>query len=134
MSNDPSLVDNTAGAHDDVPAPGGAGNTAASKTPWYLSYILWTNIAALLSMLLPSVRDWLASNPVEFTTALGAVNVLLQFISGGKYQLTGEDGQSGQSGNPARRPPSPCCHGGGRHIPRGGPESGSQSGSVVHVP
>ena len=98
MSNDPSLVDNTAGAHDDVPAPGGAGNTAASKTPWYLSYILRTNIAALLSMLLPSVRDWLASNPVEFTTALGAVNVLLQFISGGKYQLTGEDGQSGQSG------------------------------------
>ena len=111
MSNDPSLVDNTAGAHDDVPAPGGAGNTAASKTPWYLSYILWTNIAALLSMLLPSVRDWLASNPVEFTTALGAVNVLLQFISGGKYQLTGEDGQSGQSGNPAGVLPRPVATG-----------------------
>lgn len=101
MNNDPSPVDNTAGAHDNIPAPGGAGNTAASKTPWYLSYVLWTNVAALLSMLLPSVRDWLASNPVEFTTALGAVNALLGFISRGTIQLTGQDGQSGQSTDPA---------------------------------
>ena len=65
MSNDPSLVDNTVGAHDDVPPRVGPG-TPLPKTPWYLSYILWTNIAALLSMLLPSVRDWLASNPVVY--------------------------------------------------------------------
>lgn len=96
MSNDPSPVDNTTGAHD-IPAPGGAGNTTANKTPWYLSYVLWTNVAALLSMLLPSVRDWLASNPVEFTTALGAVNALLGFISRGTIQLAGKDGQSSQS-------------------------------------
>lgn len=101
MSNTPSPVDNTAGAHDEIPAPGGAGNTVTTKTPWYLSYVLWTNLAALASMLLPSVRDWLANNPIEFTTALTAVNTLLGFISRGTIQLTGQDGQSGQSAVPA---------------------------------
>lgn len=98
MSNDPSPVDNTTGAHD-TPAPGGAGNTA--KTPWYLSKYFWTNLSALLALIIPDVRAWLDSNPIEFFSALGAVNILLQFISGGKYQLAGEDGQSGQSADPA---------------------------------
>ena len=107
MNNNPLPVDNT-GAHDEIPAPGGAGNTVTTKTPWYLSYVLWTNLAALASMLLPSVRDWLANNPIEFTTALTAVNTLLGFISRGTIQLTGQDGQSGQSANPAGAlPPSP---------------------------
>ena len=107
MSNTPSPVDNTTGAHDEIPAPGGAGNTVTTKTPWYLSYVLWTNLAALASMLLPSVRDWLANNPIEFTTALTAVNTLLGFISRGTIQLTGQDGQSGQSANLAGAlPPS----------------------------
>ena len=108
MSNTPSPVDNTTGAHDEIPAPGGAGNTVTTKTPWYLSYVLWTNLAALASMLLPSVRDWLDNNPIEFTTALSAVNNLLGFISRGTIQLTGQDGQSGQSANLAGAlPPSP---------------------------
>lgn len=108
MSNTPSPVDNTTGAHDEIPAPGGAWNTVTTKTPWYLSYVLWTNLAALASMLLPSVRDWLANNPIEFTTALTAVNTLLGFISRGTIQLTGQDGQSGQSANLAGAlPPSP---------------------------
>ena len=108
MSNTPSPVDNTTGAHDEIPAPGGAGNTVTTKTPWYLSYVLWTNLAALASMLLPSVRDWLANNPIEFTTALTAVNTLLGFISRGTIQLPGQDGQSGQSANLAGAlPPSP---------------------------
>lgn len=108
MSNTPSPVDNTTGAHDEIPAPGGAGNTVTTKTPWYLSYVLWTNLAALASMLLPSVRDWLANNPIKFTTALTAVNTLLGFISRGTIQLTGQDGQSGQSANLAGAlPPSP---------------------------
>ena len=107
MNNNPLPVDNT-GAHDEIPAPGGAGNTVTTKTPWYLSYVLWTNLAALASMLLPSVRDWLANNPIEFTTALTAVNTLLGFISRGTIQLTGQDGQSGQSANLAGAlPPSP---------------------------
>ena len=108
MNNNPLPVDNTTGAHDEIPAPGGAGNTVTTKTPWSLSYVLWTNLAALASMLLPSVRDWLANNPIEFTTALTAVNTLLGFISRGTIQLTGQDGQSGQSANLAGAlPPSP---------------------------
>lgn len=99
MNNNP-LPDNT-GAHDEIPAPGGAGNTVTGKTPFYLSKYFWTNLAALLALIIPDVRAWLDSNPIEFFSALGAVNILLQFISGGKYQLAGEDGQSGQSAVPA---------------------------------
>ena len=61
--------------------------TAKKNTPWYLSRTFWINAAALVSLLVPSVRDWLESNPVEFTTALGAVNVLLRFVTVGKYQF-----------------------------------------------
>lgn len=109
MSNNLLSVDNT-GAHDENPAPGGAGNTVTGKTPFYLSKYFWTNLAALLALIIPDVRAWLDSNPIEFFSALGAVNILLQFISGGKYQLAGEDGQSGQSANPAGAlPPSPVA-------------------------
>lgn len=59
----------------------------AINTPWYLSRTLWINVVALLSMLVPAVRDWLAANPVEFASALGAINVLLRFVTLGKYQL-----------------------------------------------
>ena len=97
MSNTPSPVDNTTGAHDTIPAPGGAGNTAANKTPFYLSKYFWTNLAALLALIIPDVRAWLDSNPIEF------------FSAGGKYQLAGEDGQSGQSANPAGVLPLPVA-------------------------
>jgi len=100
MSNNSLSVENT-GAHDEIPAPGGAGNIVTGKTPFYLSRTFWLNVAALLSLMMPDVREWLAANPVEFTTALGAANILLRFITVGKYQLAGEDGQSGQSANPA---------------------------------
>lgn len=79
--------------HDEVEtlASGDAGATPSTKqttsTPWYLSRTLWINVVALLSLLVPSVRDWLESNPVEFTAALGAVNVLLRFVTVGKYQF-----------------------------------------------
>lgn len=79
--------------HDEVETltSGDAGATPSTKqttsTPWYLSRTLWINVAALLSLLVPAVRDWLESNPVEFTTALGAVNVLLRFVTVGKYQF-----------------------------------------------
>lgn len=84
---------NDSGTHDEVEtlAAGAAGATPSTKkpasTPWYLSRTLWINVAALLSMLVPSVRDWLAANPIQFTGALGAINVLLRFITLGKYQL-----------------------------------------------
>ena len=75
--------------------------TAKKNTPWYLSRTFWINAAALVSLLVPSVRDWLESNPVEFTTALGAVNVLLRFVTVGKYQFAeptgGQDGGADES-------------------------------------
>lgn len=61
--------------------------TEKKNTPWYLSRTFWINAAALISLLVPAVRDWLESNPVEFTAALGAVNVLLRFVTVGKYQF-----------------------------------------------
>lgn len=79
--------------HDEVEtlASRDAGATPSTgkpaSTPWYLSRTLWINVAALLSLLVPAVRDWLAANPVEFTSALGAINVLLRFVTLGKYQL-----------------------------------------------
>ena len=72
MSYTPSPVDNTTGAHDTIPAPGGAGNTTTNKTPFYLSKYFWTNLAALLALIIPDVRAWLDSNPIEFFSALGA--------------------------------------------------------------
>lgn len=61
--------------------------TAKNNTPWYLSRTFWVNAAALVSLLVPAVRVWLTANPVEFTAALGAVNVLLRFVTVGKYQF-----------------------------------------------
>lgn len=80
------------GTREQALASGDAGATtpqqaAKKNTPWYLSRTFWVNAAALLALLMPAVRDWLESNPVEFTAALGAVNVLLRFVTVGKYQL-----------------------------------------------
>lgn len=77
---EPEANESNAGAN--VPV-----TTQPSATPWYLSRTLWINVAALASLIVPSVRDWLAANPVEFTSALGAINVLLRFVTVGKYQL-----------------------------------------------
>lgn len=78
--SEPEANESNAGANDPV-------TTQPSATPWYLSRTLWINVAALASLIVPSVRDWLAANPVEFTSALGAINVLLRFVTLGKYQL-----------------------------------------------
>lgn len=64
------------------------------STPWYLSRTFYVNFVALLSLLLPSVREWLENNPVDFVTALGGVNVLLRFISYGKYQISSDNDDS----------------------------------------
>lgn len=64
------------------------------SSPWYLSRTFWINLAALLSLLLPSVREWLENNPVNFVTALGGVNVLLRFITYGKHQISSDNDDS----------------------------------------
>ena len=62
-------------------------STTPTGTPFYLSRTFWVNLVALLSLIVPAVRDWLAANPVEFVSALGAVNVLLRFVTAGKYEI-----------------------------------------------
>lgn len=64
------------------------------STPWYLSRTFYVNLAALLSLLLPSVREWLENNPVDFVAALGGVNVLLRFVTCGKYQISSDNDDS----------------------------------------
>ncbi|MBS5507738.1 MAG: hypothetical protein KHX31_03795 [Akkermansia sp.] len=73
---------------------------AASKkaaTPWYLSRTFWINLVALLSLFLPAVRTWLENNPVDFVAALGGVNVLLRFVTYGKYQISSDNDDDSES-------------------------------------
>lgn len=77
-------------ASGDAVAEGSSADVAGARgvaTPFYLSRTFWVNAVALFSLLVPDVREWLESNPVEFTTALGAVNVLLRFVTYGKHCL-----------------------------------------------
>lgn len=67
------------------------------STPWYLSRTFWINLVALLSLFLPSVREWLENNPVDFVAALGGVNVLLRFVTCGKYQISSDNDDSDTS-------------------------------------
>ncbi len=62
-------------------------STPTGKTPIYLSGTLWLTVAALLAMIFPAVKEWIENNPVEITSVLGAVNVLLRFITAGKYEI-----------------------------------------------
>lgn len=70
--------------------------TKAPSCPWYLSRTLYINLAALLSLIFPSVREWLENNPIDFFAALGGVNVLLRFVTFGKYQLSPDDAPTGK--------------------------------------
>lgn len=68
------------------------------RTPFYLSRTFWVNAVALVALLFPEVRVWLEENPVEFTTALGAVNVLLRFVTVGKCSVSTTSGLDPQTG------------------------------------
>lgn len=58
-------------------------------------------------------EGWLESNPVEFTAALGAVNVLLRFVTVGKYQFAEPTGdQDGGVDESAPRASNTSCAGG----------------------
>lgn len=58
-----------------------------STSPFYSSKTFWINTVALLSLIFPAVRDWLASNPVEAGGALAAVNILIKFVTHGQQEL-----------------------------------------------
>lgn len=53
-----------------------------------LSKTFWLQVVALASMLFPPVRAWVESNPVAFVSALGALNVLLRFVTSGEVSFS----------------------------------------------
>ena len=52
-----------------------------------LSKTFWVQIVALLVLVFPAVKSWFDSNPVEYLTALAAVNVLLRFVTRGAVSI-----------------------------------------------
>lgn len=61
---------------------------AEEKSP-LKSKTIWLNGAALLSMLIPAVREFLEANPVEFVSFLTALGVVVRFVTSGKVRLFG---------------------------------------------
>lgn len=85
-----------------TPADLDAFEPATSKkqsTPWYLSRTFYINLAALLSLFFPAVREWLENNPVDFVTALGGLNILLRFVTYGKHQISSDDDSESGTGD-----------------------------------
>jgi hypothetical protein len=65
------------------------------------SKTFWLQMVALLSTFSPQVRDFIASNPVEFAAVLGALNVIMRFATKGEVGLTvslGGENNGGGSG------------------------------------
>lgn len=62
--------------------------TQKKTTPIYLSGVLWITIVSLVAMIFPTAKEWLEANPVEVTSVLGAVNVILRFVTSGKKKLS----------------------------------------------
>lgn len=65
--------------------------TGKKNTSIYLSGVLWFTIVSLVAMIFPSAKEWLEANPMEVTSVLGAVNVILRFVTSGKKKLSGVD-------------------------------------------
>lgn len=91
---DPGRVYKIVGASPIEPA-----TSKKAATPWYLSRTFYVNLAALLSLLVPSVREWLENNPVDFVTALGGLNILLRFVTYGKHQISSDDDSESGTGD-----------------------------------
>lgn len=58
-----------------------------------MSKTVWIQIASVLSLILPVVGDWLATNPVEFVSALAAINILVRFLTHGKISILTDTGK-----------------------------------------
>lgn len=53
----------------------------------FLSKTFWLQVIALAALLFPPVAAWMRSNPVEYLSALAAVNVLLRFATSGAVSI-----------------------------------------------
>jgi len=65
--------------------------------PFWQSKTVWVQVLAILSMFIPAVGAWVASNPVEFVAVLGAINTLVRFATHGSVSVF-QDDESGTTG------------------------------------
>lgn len=66
--------------------------------PFWQSKTVWVQVLAVLSMFIPAVGAWVASNPVEFVAALAAVNTLVRFVTHGSVGIFQDDDSDGKKG------------------------------------
>ncbi|MDP3851979.1 MAG: hypothetical protein Q8Q59_15865 [Luteolibacter sp.] len=52
-----------------------------------LSKTFWLQVVTVLSLAFPQVRAWLDANPETFVAVLGALNVLVRFVTNGKIVI-----------------------------------------------
>ena len=75
-----------------------------------LSKTFWVQVIALLMLLAPPVKAWFDSNPIEYLSALAAVNVLLRFATSGAVSILpgatagAENSECDYTGNSGRLP------------------------------
>jgi hypothetical protein len=55
--------------------------------PIYQSKTFWLNVLALLCLLSPAVQAWMAANPEQPVMVLGALNILVRFVTQGKITI-----------------------------------------------
>lgn len=82
-----SMKDDTPPPNSEEVAPDSGESQAPKKA--HQSKTLWLNGVAILAALVPTVQQWLAENPVEFVSALAALNILVRFVTSGKVSLFG---------------------------------------------
>jgi hypothetical protein len=66
--------------------------------PFWQSKTVWVQVLAVLSMLIPAVGAWVASNPVEFVAVLAAVNTVVRFATSGKVSIFQDDSANDSGG------------------------------------
>ena len=70
---------------DDTPSNG---TDETAKKP-HRSKTVWLNLVAMVAAFVPALHEWLTANPVEFVSALAALNILVRFVTSGKISLFG---------------------------------------------
>jgi len=53
----------------------------------FFSKTFWLQVAALVCAMFPAVQSWITANPVQFVAVLGALNVIMRFITSGKVSI-----------------------------------------------
>jgi hypothetical protein len=70
--------------------------TPVPSKPWWQSKTVILNLVALVSLMLPPVREWLDGNTEQPLAALAALNLLVRFATQGKISLfPDDDGSAG---------------------------------------